>query len=265
MASQWGKFLAPITLSSAWSFVFVDGGGSHTVTVAAGTYATPLHLARALRTAIRAIAGGAHASDTVTISSTGYTTITCAGMTSVTWASCTAALKTYFGFSSESVSGGAVTSTLAVTHGWFPGVITRGVALGEGLAEDTRWEADDVAAVAHSGAGSQHTTAPARYPYRRTLVFGLLGQAEVFDGTRGVRPLRDRRRTSEWYWYPDRDDGTVANYGTQGDPGYPNWEDDDDCDYYIVSVLTPPVATKLSRPDLFSVTLTLSCKAKVAQ
>ncbi len=262
MASQWGKFLAPITIATAWDFVFVDGGGSHTVQVPAATYATPLHVGRALRTAIRAIAGGAHAADTVVVSSTGYTTITCAGMTSVTWASCTAALKTYFGFSTEAASSNAVTSSLAMTHGWFPGVITRGVALGEGLAEDTGWEADDVAAVAHSGAGEQHTTAPARYPYRRTLVFGCLGKTELQNGTRGVRPLRDRRRTSAWYWYPDRDDGTVADYGTQGDPGYNNWEADSDCDYYIVGVLTPPVATRLSRPDLFSVTLTLSCKYK---
>lgn len=263
MASQWGKFLAPITLASAWSFVFADGGGSHTVTVAAGTYATPLHLGLALQTAIRAIAGGAHAADTVAVSSTGYTTITIAGLASVTWASCTAALKTYFGFvGTETVSSSAVVSTYATTHGWFPGVITRGVSLGEGLIGDTGWEADDVAAVAQSGAGATHITAPARLPYRRTLLFGCIGKTELFDGTRGVRPLRDRRRTSEWYWYPDRDDGTVASYGTQGDPGYNNWEDDDDCDYYIVSILTPPVATQLSRPDLFSVSLTLSCKKK---
>lgn len=262
MASQWGKYLAPITIATAWDFVFADGGGSHTVTVPAATYATPLHVARALRTAIRAIAGGDHAADTVVVSSTGYTTITCAGMTSVTWASCTAALKTFFGFSTESVSANAVTSTLATTHGWFPGVITRDVALGEGLAEDTGWDADDIAAVSQSGAGAQHIIAPSRYPYRRTLVYGCLGKTEVRDGTRGVRPFRDRRRTSEWYWYPDRDDGTVESYGTQGDPGYNNWEDDDDCDYYIVTVLTPPVATRLSRPDLFSVTMTLACKYK---
>ena len=263
MASQWGKYLAPITIATAWDFVFACSvHTTHTVQIPAGTYATPLHVARALRTALRALTG--HSGATVTMSSTGYTTITVSTLQSITYGSCTAALKTFFGFAGTEtmVQNGSVTSSLATTHGWFPGVITRGVALGEGLAEDTGWDADDIAAVAQSGAGAQHIIAPSRYPYRRTLVYGCLGKTEVRDGTRGVRPFRDRRRTSEWYWYPDRDDGTVESYGTQGDPGYNNWEADTDCDYYIVTVLTPPVATRLSRPDLFSVTMTLACKYK---
>lgn len=259
--SAFGKLLAPIVVPvGGWDFVFVDGGGPTTVTVPAATYGSALILGRALRSAIRA--EGGHAADTVEFSETGYCTMDLNGVVSITWASCDADLLTALGFAgSEAVLNDIVTGSLQHDMGWYPGVISLGTDRGVGLISDTEWQPENVAEGVVAGSGRTARVGPARPPYRRTLVFGKVSRAEMKHQSQGPICLKARWLYSDLYWYPDRADGTVADYGTQGDPGHPSYDTDEDCDYYLVTVVGDPQLTQdTEHPDLWTVQVTLNAE-----
>lgn len=255
--SAWGKFLAKITLSGSMSLEFDDASGTHIAKVNTLEHTTVLHLAKALQDGIDAVITG---SSTVTVSSTGQVTIEIPGIVSVDWAASSSELYEILGFAgTETPSSDVLTATNRHTYGWYPGVITYGATRGEGLAEDSGWWPEDMVARQVAGSGAARLIAPSRMAYRRRLAFGVLHRDEVLDDRdRGVICLADRWATLPIAWYPDRDDGTVGSYGTQGDPGA--YDSDDDCDWYSVTIAAPPRvdAGSVSHPDYFRVTLELN-------
>ena len=256
--SDWGKFLAQVSvLTGETDFVFVDGAGSHTAQVLPGDYDSVLSLANILESKIQAEAGG---TPSVEISSTGYCTITISGLISVTWGSCSSRLMGDLGYAlTESVSGGAVAATNAHKYGWYPGVVSYGTARGEGVAEDTGWYPVDSVGRQVAGSGAARLIGPSRMAYTRRLGFGTLHRDEVLkERDRGVICFADRWATKEFRWYPDRDDGTVSSYGTQGDPA--DYDTDSTCDFWVATLTEQPRVDPgaATHPDYFHVSLVLN-------
>lgn len=259
MSSPWGKFLAPITVPAGdWSFGFTKGG-AQVATIAAGVYATILELAAELETQLQVI----DATFAVAVSSIGRVTISCNNAWAESWATTDDDLSDVLGFDeTEAVAALALVATSRHTHGWYPGVISRGEADGEGLAADTGWRPADQLGVTYAGSGAARRISPARRAYRRQVRFGCLRRSEVFNRSRGVAPLGDRWATSSIRWYPDRDDGTVAVPGTQMDPGYPTYSDGTDGEWWLVTVASEPELTALAHPDWQAVELDISAEPK---
>lgn len=266
MASTYGKFLAPVTVpTGGWDFVWAAFGGPYTATIPAGDYATMLHVADALETAMKAEV----ALSNVAIGSTGITSISSNTMSSVTFASCDDDLLLWFGFDeTETVVGaGGVSATITTTlphrDGWYPGVISYGapsypVTRGEGIDSDLGWYTTDKAGEQVAGSGSMRQIVPARRIYRREINFPLISRSEALDRFKGPAAWRDRWVGSDVWWYPDRTDGLVGSYGTQIDPGPPDYEGDTDNDYYKVKIVGAPKFTQNSKStEYMSVRLTL--------
>jgi hypothetical protein len=232
MASQFPKFLASVIVpTGGWDFEWNEDG----VTIPAGTYDTPLHLAAALETAL-----DVGYTATVTISPVGKTTINITTMTSMVWGSTDDALSTALGFDeTETVSSNTIVSTNQHTHGWYPGVISfgSGTSFGAGPTSDSGWQTADQLTRTYSGAGNARIIGPARRLYTRRIMFGPLKRLEIFN-TRGTGAIefRDRWSTKVLWWYPDRTDGAVGSYGTQVDPGDSNYEVDSDGQYFKVTL-----------------------------
>ena len=261
--SSFGKILAEITVpTGGWTLSF-NHLGVKTATIPAGTYTSVLTLIAALASAIdTAIAG----TSTCTVSGAGIVSISTPSLSLIYWSACTAGLRTFLGIVgtlNESAVDNAVTHTH--THGWYPGVITYGTSDGVGLAADTGWMADDVASRTIAGSGSARIISPARLSYTRVLTFdGLHRDEALADRERGAMAVSDRWISSKLTWYPDRDLGTVASTGTQGDPGHPYYDDDADCDYWVVTTKrTPKVSGSGSQnPDYMRVDVEINGEPK---
>ncbi len=241
--SVFGKILASITVpSGGWTFQW----DADDVTVAAGSYATPLHLGEALRVAVSTAGYGATASFT----SAGIYSLTISDMSSDDWANTTNALSLALGFDeTEAVVGTTLTGTNPHPDGWYPGTISFGATGGVGLTGDSDFQPVNVGEGVVSGAGQQAHVGPSRPPWERTLSFGYIERAEMQHRTRGPIALKSRWRYRDLVWYPDRDDGDCGDYGTQGDP-----DDDATADYWLLTVVGEPQLTPhTQRPDLFNV------------
>lgn len=255
MASAWPKFLAQITVPQSgldWDFVFSDGS-PRSVTVSSGTYTTILHLAKELQDRLQALGGG-HASDTVTVSSAGYITLSISGLVSVTWASTNDDLEALLGLAgTETPVAGVLTALNPHTHGWYPGVISLGTSMGIGISSDSEWTAGDDAIRTIAGNGVQSIIMPSRLKYDRMLVFSGVRREEVRDRKSGVAEISDHP-TVPWAWYLDRTVGTTGSYGTQGDPG--DGDVDGDIDWWSVTFnRLPRTAESPASPDYFDVSL----------
>lgn len=257
--SSWGKWLAPITVpTGGWAFEWGDtSDASITVTVPAGTYATILELAEALETEM-----DSESTSDILVSSTGYVSIACMTMTSI-GNSCSADLLSTLGYAgTETVAnpgaaGANVTATSAHRYGWYPGTMTFGVARGDGVVSDTSWRPVDEVGRIVSGSGQMRAIAPARRRYEREVRYGAIRRTEYEDRYCGVALLEDYAATLEMRWYPDRDDGTVDDAGTQGDPADSRL--DSSCDYWLVTLTSPPAIEWSSQhPDYASVALAVN-------
>lgn len=253
--STWGKFLAQIVVPAGGLDFGFTKGGAQTVTVPEGVYDSILELAANLEAELQAI----DATFAVTVSSVGIVTISCGNAWAEDWATTDDALEATLGYDgTETVAALALVATSQHTHGWYPGVISRGQADGEGLASDTSWTPADEVGTTYAGSGAARRIAPARRAYRRTVRYGCVRRTEAFDRARGPICLADRWATCRLRWYPDRDLGTVAVPGTQADPGYPDYHADGDGDYWLVTVSGEPRFTPLTSPIWWSVEVTLS-------
>lgn len=244
--SAFGKLLAPIVVETGgWDFTFKQGGVDKTVTIPAATYDTILELLDALSTVLDVLY-----TPTITVSSIGIVVINIAEMGAMNWALTDSGFAQLGFTGTEAVVGTSITSTYAHHWGWYPGVPTFGSAGGVGLEDDTEWVAVEFAEGMVSGAGELAIVAPVRPPYERQLSFGAIKREEMRDRARGPICLRDRWRTKVLRWYPDRDIGTVAAPGSQGDPGHPYYDLDEDCDYWEVTVVGEPMLERhASHPD----------------
>lgn len=270
MSSPFGKFLAPVVVpTGGWDLVVVDAGGSSTVTVPAGAYATVYGLGLELQDQIRDLGGG-HANAIVLISAMGQCTIDDAATTAYTWASSDDDLCEALGFDgTESVSSSSVSATNTVTHAWYPGVLTRGSSDGAGVISDTGWIAENPSRSSVSGSGKTREIGPTRPPYMRDLRIGLVGSDEHRDRVRGPKILLDRFRYSRIVWVPDRDDYSLLmsiQNATQGDPGSPYFEDDDDGKNCWIVTLSrdPDIRRDQMRPDYAQIGLRLNAEPKTA-
>jgi hypothetical protein len=258
--SAWGKFLAPITVpTGGWDFKIT---GEDVAVIPAATYATVLHLCAALDTVLEGIDDS-----TVTVSSVGIVTIMNDSMTGVDWGDCSDALLLVLGFDeTESVLNSVVTANNPHTYGWYPGIISYGSTRGEGVADDSTWEPQDASVSSKAGDGTQTIIGPERLEYRRTLRFATIHKDEYNHPSRGAKRLMDLWRYSELFWYPDREDGVVGTYGTQGDPGPTTYHDDDTLDtagsyYWLVTQnRTPRLQRNATHPDWFSIDLILNAE-----
>jgi len=259
--SSFGKLLAPFVVpAGGWDFTFKQGETNRTVTIPAGTYATILELLDELEEQL-----DTSYTPTVTCSSVGIVRIAITEMTAMNWA-LTSSGFAQLGFTgTEAVVSNSITSDEPHDRGWYPGTITHGAAGGVGYTGDEDWQAEHVTDGVVSGAGQLCNIGPARPPYRRTLTFGAILREEMRHKTRGPVRLRDTWGLVELRWYPDRDVGSVARPGSQGDPGDPHYDTDDSCDYWTVRVdgetrLTPAG----SFPDYFTVSVTFNAEPIVS-
>lgn len=272
MSSAYGKILAPVIVpAGGWNLVINDSGGATTVTVPAGTYATVYDLGLELQGQIQAETGPpTHASDLVAITAIGQCTITSTETTSYTWGSSDSDLYEALGFAgTESVSSDVVTATSRVDHGWWPGVITRGTGSGAGVISDTGWVAENPSKSAISGSGKTREIGPTRPPYSRDLRIGLVNSTEHRDRARGPKIFLDRYRYSRLVWVPDRDDyylATSLQSATQGDPGAPYYQDDDDAVHWWQVTLSrdPDIRRDQMRPDYAQIGLRLNAEPRAS-
>jgi hypothetical protein len=261
--SDFCKFLFPMTIATGgWDFATSRG----TVTVPAGTYSTGLELWGELEDQLDTDL--ASVEWTLSVSTEGIATVS--GDDGWTWSATDtdASLKDYFGFTgSETVASQGLNEVLTSTKqhkfGWYPGVITYGTGEGDGIEDDTKWQADDVDNIGYAGTGAQRRVGPARNPYRRRLRFGLIHYDEAFgDKGRGPSDFKDAWQKLKFRFYPDRDDGTVATPGDRGDPGPGTYDVDGDEEYWRCSLVKDGIVlTKNDRnPDYWSVQIELNCE-----
>ncbi len=224
MASEWSKFLWPITVpTGGWVWAYNDGGAK-TSTIPAGTYDTILHLCKELE--------DQNGSGSVTVSGVGIVEIKITSLASVTWASCSDDLLLALGFAeTESVASATVTASLVHRFGWYPGLLSVPSTGGVGLESDTESRAGGKVARTISGSGKGRSVGPARRTYSRTVRFGAINRTERRDKHRGPLALEDSAAHLVVWWYFDRTDGVPGTYGTQVDPGYPNYNADSDGNY----------------------------------
>ncbi len=230
MASQFSKFLAPVTVpTGGWDFVYNEGD-ARTATIPAATYATILHLCEELQDQIDAESGG---SSTVAVTAVGIVSIEVTSLASVTWGSCSDDLLLALGYAeSESIVSDTVTASLVHRFAWYPGVLSN--VGGVGLESDTDNRAGGDIARTVSGSGKGRSVGPARRNYTRALRFGAINRTEKRDKHRGPMAMEDMWLHQVLWWYFDRTDGVVGTYGTQVDPGYPNYDEDADGNYLKV-------------------------------
>ena len=227
MSSPWGKFLAEIVVpAGGWDWSWTDPA-AQLVTIPAGRYDSILDLCSELSAQI--VAAGRV--PTITVSSVGQVRIYIINgmvqMTGIVWAACSDDLSDAMGYDeTEAVVAGAVVATERHRWGWYPGVIGRGDADGEGLASDSGWQVSDSVGSVVAGSGRARLIAPARRLYRRVVRFGSIRRTEALDRLRGPVCLQDLWSTGTLDWYVDRDYGTVAFLESQRDPGYPHWDSD---------------------------------------
>lgn len=241
--SDWGKLLVMdiVIPSGGWTWSWFEGATPRTVTVPAATYDDVHAVGRALRDALRAMGGG-HTTDVVAISQVGICTITISGMTDDRWAGCDDELEDLLGFDqSESVNSGSITGALQVTHAWYPGAITHDhhVYRGAGLVSGSFWIPVDSVVKQWSGSGEPAIVHPGQLPLRRALRWDIVSTAEVRDLKRGVAQLWETHRAKRLRWYPDRELGTVDDYGSKGDPRS-DVDGDAAADYWEVSIVDAP-------------------------
>ena len=260
--SAWGKFLAPVTVpAGGWVFGWNEAapGGAETVTVAAGSYATILHLVKDLSDELTAF----DATYGATVSSVGVVTITLESGATTDWASTDDDLEVALGFAgSESVSGTTLTASKKHRYGWYPGTISFGVTNGAGVTGDSGWIVEDQTIRSFAGSGSARLVAPARRLYTRSLRYGPIKRLEALESReRGPAAFMDKWATDDIWWYFDRDDGVVGTYGTQVDPGATSYDVDSDGNYSIVTMSRQPDFTETgSNPDWFDVRLRLNAE-----
>ena len=220
MASIYPKFLRPVTIGSdnrTWGY---NDGADKTVTLDKGTYDTVLEVCAALES----LMGSAY---TWTVSSLGIVSVSSTGTLTENWSDTDDALAELLGFDeTETASGNVLTGSHQHTHGYYPGLIGYGRHSheGVGVVSDSLWQSRWPMVRQVAGDGSMRVVGPATAQQRRTLGFGMITREEYEDAERGLKAFMDGAIAVAWRWYPDREDGTVANPGTQ------------DEDYYLVTL-----------------------------
>jgi hypothetical protein len=249
---SFSKFLADVTVpTGGWDFAWTDTGGAHVATVGAGSYSFIGFMAM-LDEKIEALADD---NLTLHLSSEGAVTLDDDSAWTVTWATTDDALSTLLGFDeSESVDGSHVlTASSDHRSGWYPGLVTYGSGDGEGFLSDTRWQPVDMIGRSLAGSGEQSSVKPGRIPYERTIVIDMIGTTEGDDPYRGPKAFLDQYATKIWSWYEDRDTGTAAAEGTQGDPDV-----DTTADYWRVDCKSCDIAISQKHFSYYTVTLTFN-------
>jgi len=268
--SAWGKFFAQIVVPTCgWTIRFEDSASWYTATLPAGTYATILHLLDELMDAMTTESGGNYYSS---LSAAGITTIDGDDFTDIDWSNTSDDLEDCLGYDGTETVGTALVGTNPHLYGWYPGMISRGSTLGEGLSYDDEWQPEDMIARAYAGTGAARLISPARMKYTRHLRYGTIHRDEIWHRTRGVKCMMDRWATGSLYWYMDRDDGirtagvpawVTGYFGGQCDPGYEWYNNDDSGEYYIVTLNEMPRLTvNASHPDWWSVDLSLNAEPR---
>jgi len=216
--STYPKFLWPITIdSSNQTFGWDETGvGAKGEDIPAADYDTILEVLAALTTVMDAEGGVAF---TMAVSSVGQVTIT--GDAAWTWVEGTTddTLEVLLGLdSADAVAADVLTPTDYHTHGWYPGVTSFGASSGAAHTSESDWTPAWPRAQSISGSGKMRRIAPSRPPWARAIGWDLLTDDEVLDPDRGVHALAIGAFATALRFYPDRDTGTVATPGTQGDP-----------------------------------------------
>lgn len=256
--SDFSKFLTQVTVGTGgWNFTFKEGASNRTVNIPAATYDTVLDLLVALYDAIDA----SYTNPVVTCSSVGIVAIGCDEMDTMNWALTSSGLLQLGFVGTEAPVSNLLTSTGPHHWGWYPGTITHGLTGGAGFSSDSGWQAVESVASEVSGAGERTSIGPSRPDYQRRLVVEAVRRDESHHISRGPIRFLDRWRHKKIRFYPDRDDGTVAGGGSQGDPGSPYFDDDSTCEYWLVRLADAPKVTEAGGfPDYFITTLTLGAE-----
>lgn len=242
--SAYGKFLWGVTVPST-DYDFATSLG--TATVSAASFDTILEFLDELEDQLKLVNAGF----SVTCSSIGTVAIT--GPAGWTWTTVATddALSTLLGLdeSADVVTADVLTGSSQHQRGWYPGTITRGRATtkGVGIAADRRWAPLHEGSQLFTMRGDPSSCFPATGLKRRELTIRPLTYAECIDEDVGVTAFIDEAIASTFRWYPDREDGTVADPGTQ------------DTDYYECSFVGVPEWRGAGRnPDLFQLNLVLN-------
>ena len=255
--SVWGKWLCQITVpTGGWAFAYDDGDGQIS-TIPAGDYASILELCAELEDQMND-----DSSDfTVAVSATGLVTVTRGSGWTITWGSTADDLSDLLGFEEdESVSSDVLTATNRHKYGWYPGTISHGVTRGDGVAADSAWRAADEVGRVMAGSGAVAAIKPPRRRYERSVRYGAIRRSEWNDKDRGPALLEEAAATAPVCWYPDRDKGTVASTGTQGDPA--DDRADSSCDYWLCDVADDPdIQWNNQHPDIGSVAVRVTGRA----
>lgn len=225
MASPFGKFLWPIVVpTGGYTIAFSDAGGAKTANVAAGTQTSILGFLSALKTAMD---GASAVNFTCAVTALGIVSIS--GDASWTWTegSTTAGLKTLLGLAGTEQtahvgSNYILTATSQHTHGYYPGLLTYGYTTtdGNGVSDDTDWQPEWPVVEAIAGDGTSCVVGPDSPTYVRTLTFGKINQTEYRNATIGLLGFWNSCIASQFRYYEDREDGTVASPGTQNTDYY---------------------------------------------
>lgn len=222
--SIYSKWVWPIVVpTGGYDFVF-EQSGSYTATVPAATYASIFELCSALQTAINTVILGPDW--VVEVSSAGIVRVTSDNGAdwSLTYGSTDDALESILGLAGTETTtnegGGEYTIYATSTHlyGWYPGVISFGSTAGAAHTDESDWVPSWPRAEGVSGSGQMRRVLPSRPPWTRVVGWDLLLDDEILDPDRGIHAMATQAVQSTVRFYPDRDVGTVATPGTQGDP-----------------------------------------------
>jgi hypothetical protein len=263
--SSWSKFLAPVTVSTGgWAWAYsTSGGGPYTATIPAGTYDTYLHMMSTLDGLMEADVGANNAVILVNTNSA-KTSVRTAGTTLlVDFDNCNDALLSSMGFDeTESPVASTITANHVHQWAWYPGLLSLPSTGGVGLEDDSGNDAQETSVMTVSGSGKGRGVGPARDIYERTLRFSPIRTTEYNDKNRGPIAFKDRWKNQVLWWYFDREKSDVSSYSTQVDPGYPNWESDDDGAYVKCYVRRTQFTRTTSTPRWRTVTVTFNVEPK---
>ncbi len=244
MTSPFGKYMWSVTVP-AGGWVFDTSRGP--VTVAAGSYASPLELGKALKDALNA--GIPALTWHVHIAQYGIASIEGDAVWATDWPGTTPALRDALGFlGSESVDGAnALTGSRCVSFAYHPGAISWGYDQNEGCAVTRAWTWEPqwrrLVVRQTSLIGARTGVGPASSPRLASLQYGHIRQREADDDRAGLLALRNACAKGSVRWYPDRSKGVVGTPGVQ------------DTDFYVVVPEEDPEA-RVERAHFWSWSVT---------
>ncbi|MHC4644316.1 MAG: hypothetical protein ACYTBJ_02355 [Planctomycetota bacterium] len=261
--SSWSVFYAPITVGTGgWALRYSTATSTANATIPAATYDTYLHMMSTLSTAIQDNEGAGNSNVSVN-TLTGKTSIRIAALTSVDYDNSNASLLSTLGLDqTETVTTSTLTANNVHYYAWYPGLLSMPSSGGVGKEDDSGNEPQETSVQTFSGSGKGRGVGPARDKYTRTVRFGAIKTEEYDDKNRGPINLKDRWKNSVLWWYFDREVPAVRSYSTQVDPGYSNWERDDDGAYIKVFVQNVQWQRSTQTPRWRNVSVTMNVEPK---